>query len=328
MAFNPNYNSQGMDSLPYRAPFQATRRPYNPRYGSSVSEIMSQRGNNTGAYNNQGQMLPKGTVLQVPGWNTTGYGPGTRGYRGSGERSQGYSFERQGTAESKRPDYSTHFGGLNEFYRMQQGMSDFDRLQGRAGMDQQDAFGSQLATMARAAGQRGDYEAMDAFQMALQDRAAQRMAAQGERPFPSPMGQQMDGFEQNTTYGNMTPNVDVDPNSAFAQSLLDDAMMADRQRSMVPTDVGRFQTPYGTVGLGGPSTSSFTNAQGSAGPGGTMTNYGGVQSGSQMFQQAANRQGAGNAFAQPQRGYAGTVASDLDSYSQRLMAAKQKLGKK
>jgi hypothetical protein len=60
------------------------RKPYNPRYGASVTEIMSQREGNTGAYDQFGQQVPKGTQLFSQGWNSSGVGPGTRGYRGSG----------------------------------------------------------------------------------------------------------------------------------------------------------------------------------------------------------------------------------------------------
>lgn len=81
----PLTSTKDMRGMPFTPKFQAPRRPYNPRYGASVAEIMSQRGNNTGAYNQQGQMLPAGTRLQVAGWNTKGFGPGSPGYRGSGQ---------------------------------------------------------------------------------------------------------------------------------------------------------------------------------------------------------------------------------------------------
>lgn len=341
-------NTRDMRGLPFTPAFQAPRRPYNSRYGASVSEIMSQRGNNTGAYNQQGQMLPAGTVLQAQGWNTRGFGPGTPGYRGSGG-SQGYSFERQGTAANKRtPDYSTHFGGLNEFGRMQQGMSDFDRLQNERSMDQQDAVGSQLAQFARIAGERGDTEAMDMYSRALSDRAAQRMAAQRGGFGGVPSGP-ADAWSDRTTLGGGAPPLtaspmnrplhsweeqamrraeidgdpfapQLDPNSPEVQALLDQEDL-DSRRSLQP---GESATSTPRL-LSRPST--FTNAQGSAGPGETRTAYGGVESGPDFFQGAANRQRSGNAFAQPQSGFNGRVANDLDAYSQRLLQAKQRLGK-
>lgn len=310
--------------------FEPSRRPYSTRYKPSITEIMTQREGRTGAYDQQGQQVRPGTVLYSPGWNTSGVGPGTRGYRGSGGI-QGYSFQNQGGAASKRPDYSANFGGLNEFYQMQQGLSDFDRLQGRAGMDQADAAGSRLAILARAAEQRGDLEGMNMYSSMLSDRLAQRMAAQGNDSWAS-MGMPQTGEDFGgipTSFGNQAPNVDVDPNSEFAQTLLDQAAVDDRRRSgMVATDVGRFQTPYGSASVGGPSQSTFTNAQGSAGPGGTMTNYGGVETGQAFFRGAADRQRTGNAFAQPAPGYNGKPADDLASFSERLLAAKQRLGKK
>lgn len=307
-----------------------TRRPFQPGRPVSVGEWKQNWENNPMARYADGRPVPVGTKVNMPMFNTSGLGPGSRGYRGSGG-TFGYSFQHQGNAASKLADYAPHFGGLNEFYRMQQGMSDWDRLQGKAAMDRSDAIGSQLGQMARSAMMRGDLETAEAFSMALEERLAQRMAANGggggfgmEMPMvPS------DPFAGRTTVGARPMSTDIDPNSAFAQNLLNQAAQSARNRSgMIATDVGQFQTPFGRASIGPASIgSTFTNAQGSFGPGGTATNYGGVQSGSQFFQDAANRQRTGNVFAQPQSGFNGQPASDLDAYSQRLLAAKQRLGK-
>lgn len=344
-----------MVGRPMFARDNSPRTGYNTRGGLSTSQIAAQREGRRNAYYADGTPVPDGMTLNVAGWNTSGVGPGSPGYRGSGG-TQGYSFQRQGGAESKRPDYSTSFGGLNEFYRQQQGMSDWDRLQGQAGMDQSDAEGSRMAQMSRAAAQQGDYETAAAFADALNARAAQRMAAQSGMPQAA-----TDPWAGITTYGEQVGQgipmtnqpvgsgrplhsweeqakrraeimgdpfaPQLDPNSLEAQAMLDQAAV-DNQRDMVPMGEGQFQTPYGTISnapvVGG---ATFTNGQGSAGPGGTQTGYGGVQTGSQFFQESANRQRTANKFAAPQMGYNGRSADDLDAYAQRLLNTKQRLGK-
>jgi len=298
---------------------------FTPGRGLSVGEIMSRREGRSNAHYADGTPVKPGTVLSMPGWSTSGVGPGTRGYRGSGG-TQGYSFQNQGTAETKRADYSPSFGGLNEFYRQQQGMSDWDRLQGEAAMDMEDAEGSRMAQLSRVAAQRGDYDTAAQFADALNERAAQRLAMQGGAGSPQAMGG--DPWAGRTSYGDVgsgfssTPQ--LDPNSTQVQTMLDQAALNSR------TPISRYGT--GSVTQGGNvgpfgTQSSFTNAQGSAGPGGTRTSYGGVQSGPEFFQQSANRQRTGNAFAQPQSGFNGRPADDLDSYANRLLQAKQRLGK-
>lgn len=92
-----------------RQPFNAgtsNAEGYTPGRGLSVTEIMSQREGKTGAYRN-GQAVPRGTRLFSQGWNTSGVGPGTRGYMGSW-RPGGYNFG-MGTG---RPSAKT----ADEFY--------------------------------------------------------------------------------------------------------------------------------------------------------------------------------------------------------------------
>lgn len=92
-----------------RQPFNAGTsnwRGHTPGRGLSVTEIMSQRENKAGAYQN-GQPVAPGTKLFSSGWNTSGVGPGTRGYMGSW-RPGGYNFG-MGTG---RPSAKT----ADEFY--------------------------------------------------------------------------------------------------------------------------------------------------------------------------------------------------------------------
>lgn len=65
-------------------PKPPVRKPYNPRYGLSVTEIMGQRENRAGGYDENGQPLAPGTQFFSPGWKSSGVGQGTPGYRGSG----------------------------------------------------------------------------------------------------------------------------------------------------------------------------------------------------------------------------------------------------
>jgi hypothetical protein len=352
MALPRNYlgNTRDMRGNPFVPQFQAPRRPYNPRYGASVSEIMSQRGNNTGAYDTQGQMLPAGTVLQTQGWNTSGVGPGTKGYRGS-YANGGYNYgegTRRPSALNSDQFYGQSGEGLNEFYRMQQGMSDWDRMQGRKDMDQTDAVGSQLASAQRAAAQRGDLSTAEMYGAALSDRLAQRMAGGGGQPFSSA---QSGGnpWAGRTTYGDpgafaapQSPTRPMhsweeqamrraaiqgdqfgpqfDPDSPEVQAMLDQAALDGRR----PLQMGE----SASIGTNTGAPSIFTNAQGSVGPGGTRSVYGGTQSGPEFFQQSADRQGQANRFASPTDFNRAPTGMSLSDYSDRLMSVKQKLGKK
>lgn len=73
-----------------------------------MGEIMSQREGRSNAYDPRtGQAVPMGTKLFSQGWNTSGVGPGSRGYNGSW-RPGGYNFG-EGT---RRPSARTS----DEFY--------------------------------------------------------------------------------------------------------------------------------------------------------------------------------------------------------------------
>jgi hypothetical protein len=79
---------------------------FTPGRGRSVSEIMHQRSNAYDAAT--GKPVAPGTRLFTGGWNTSGVGPGTAGYRGS-YRQGGYNYG-EGT---RRPSARTS----DEFYR-------------------------------------------------------------------------------------------------------------------------------------------------------------------------------------------------------------------
>lgn len=87
---------------------------YTPGRGLSVSEIMRRRENRPAAYDTAtGRATPVGTRLFVPGYNTSGVGPGTAGYRGS-YRAGGYNYG-EGT---RRPSARTagEFYAQRDFY--------------------------------------------------------------------------------------------------------------------------------------------------------------------------------------------------------------------
>lgn len=64
---------------------QPQARTFKNGRGISVGEIMSQReGNKNMYYTQTGEAVPPGMPVINQGWNTSGVGPGTRGYRGSG----------------------------------------------------------------------------------------------------------------------------------------------------------------------------------------------------------------------------------------------------
>lgn len=111
---------------------------HTPGRGLSVSEIMHQRENRSNAYDPRtGQPVAPGTILRSPGWNTSGVGPGTRGYRGSGRlgsaagavgsagvpTSQRGRAEKYGDAFAEMPTWAMsdlmreNMGGLSQSWR-------------------------------------------------------------------------------------------------------------------------------------------------------------------------------------------------------------------
>lgn len=91
---------------------------FTPGRGLSVGEIMSQReGRSNAYYTGTGQPVPRGTPLMASGWNTSGVGPGTAGYRGS-YRQGGYNYG-QGTlrpgATSAAEYYRNRGSSLDRF---------------------------------------------------------------------------------------------------------------------------------------------------------------------------------------------------------------------
>lgn len=72
--------------------FNPTRRTtFQPGRNLSVGEILSQRQGAVKARYADGTPVPMGTKINMPQWNTSGVGPGTRGYTGSW-RPGGYNF--------------------------------------------------------------------------------------------------------------------------------------------------------------------------------------------------------------------------------------------
>jgi hypothetical protein len=104
------------------------------------------------------------------------------------------------------------------------------------------------------------------------------------------------------------------------QAMLDQAALNDRR----PLQMGE----SASIGTNTGAPSIFTNAQGSAGPGGTRSVYGGNQSGPEFFQDAADRTRKSNRFASPTDFNRAPTGMSLSNYSDRLMSVKQKLGKK
>lgn len=71
----------GMD---YSQKFRTGPANFKPGRGIGVSQIMGQREGNVAARYADGTPVPYGMPINVAGYNTSGVGPGTRGYRGSG----------------------------------------------------------------------------------------------------------------------------------------------------------------------------------------------------------------------------------------------------
>ena len=64
---------------------------YTAGRGLSVGEILSQREGRRNAHYADGRAVPDGMRINVPGWASSGVGPGTAGYRGS-YRGGGYNY--------------------------------------------------------------------------------------------------------------------------------------------------------------------------------------------------------------------------------------------
>jgi hypothetical protein len=71
---------------------RATNTTYNTRYRTlPLNQILAQREGGVAARYQDGTAVPDGMRINVPGFNTSGVGPGTRGYTGSW-RPGGYNF--------------------------------------------------------------------------------------------------------------------------------------------------------------------------------------------------------------------------------------------
>jgi hypothetical protein len=71
----------GMD---YSQKFRTGPANYKQGRNRPVGETLAQREGNVAARYTDGRAVPTGMPLRVPGFNTSGVGVGTRGYRGSG----------------------------------------------------------------------------------------------------------------------------------------------------------------------------------------------------------------------------------------------------
>jgi hypothetical protein len=77
------YQPKKLYGMDYSGKFR-TGQSFRPERGISVNQILDQRENRSNAYNEDGTPVAPGTRISSPGWNTSGVGPGTRGYQGSG----------------------------------------------------------------------------------------------------------------------------------------------------------------------------------------------------------------------------------------------------
>jgi hypothetical protein len=77
--------------MDYSDKFRTGPANYRPGRNLPVGQILSQREGNVAARYADGTPVPRGMRINVPGWNTSGVGPGTAGYRGS-YRYGGYNY--------------------------------------------------------------------------------------------------------------------------------------------------------------------------------------------------------------------------------------------
>lgn len=316
---------------------------------------------------------------QVQPWApSSGAGPGSRGYRGSGHI-QGYSDESQGTGA----DYIRQNGGLsapkpsllNDFYLNQPGVTQgaFDRLQAQKAMDETDPIASFYQNKSAVASGARDYGQAGFWQQMLQDQLAQRQAMNSSGSLAggmiirrNPDGSTSGMSDLGEGDGVGTPAYHAPGETRFdpsgnewrwnessghgdlirrAPTFADTLRM--RQQAEAPQTTweeganlgeGILHTQFGDTGVHqgasadiAPTGATFTNGQGSAGPGGVQfTGRRGTQSAVDFFRDAANRQGA-NRFSQPEPGFQGipmTQGSPSWRAYESAMSAKKALGKK
>lgn len=258
------------------------------------------------------------------------------------------------------PDYGAYFGGLNEFHQNQQTSSAWDRLQESKAMDETDAIASRMAQQAREAARIGDYASAEQWSNALNDRAAQAMAANGGgvpgstggaptqqgaggsaqpppyfRPGETRQDAQGNTWRWNEQQGRgemiRTPFADAYPMQQQAAQAPRGTFVGERNKQGIPME-GQMFGPYGTASVtqtAQPTT--FTEGQGSALGGTQFTGRStspdfsmpAVEDAETFFRNAADRQRQPNKFAEPSPGYGSTM--DLNSYAQRLMQTKGRL---
>ncbi len=302
----------------------------------------------------------------MPWLPSSGAGPGSRGYQGSGHIS-GYSGINQGTGD----DYIRRNGGLsaprpsllNEHYLNQPGvtMGAWDRQQSQRHMDQSDPIGGFFADQMGVAHGQGAHDKADFFRAMLQDHLAQRQSSSTStggmtvrhnpdgsvdyapewNDAPPPAATMSTGAQHSW---DQAPYQSPTPSFAEAYQMRQDAAQPQTMAE-AGANVGDeiLHTPFGdaseTVGApGGPSRFTVDNGQGSGLGGVNFPGRQGRQNAGDFFQDAANRQGP-NRFAVPEPGFGGTRAaagfgerslgnSKLWSAYDSAMKARRLLGKK
>lgn len=260
---------------------------------------------------------------------SSGAGPGTKGYRGSGH-SEGYSFQNQGTGADKIREW----GGLspprasllNDLYRNQPGqtMGAYDRLQSQKAMDETDPNSAFFADQAGVAQGQGNFSKAAFMRQMLQDRLAMQQAGNmgtangagdvvGAASGPVAPEYHRPGEQRYDNAGNMwrwDEKAGRGVNLGGGITAAD--MMPEAEQPLAGPGGGSIETPYGGADVTDqPIPTTFTNAHGSAGPGGVQFTGPrmGRQTAEEFFGDRADFTHEPNAYAAPSPGYDGRRAA-------------------
>ncbi len=257
---------------------------------------------------------------------SSGAGPGTRGYEGSGH-SYGYSAQNQGTADDK----FRQWGGmsppraslLNDLYRNQPGqtMGAFDKLQSRKAMDEADPNSAFFADQMGVAGGAGNTSKAAFMQQMLQDRLAMQQASGG-------VGTANGAGDASDWVGDTVAALPGGPPQAAPIAKTGPLHSWEEARGVAPIaqqqpaeptwvggenlGEGNLYTPYGTASVSQDAIpTTFTNAHDSAGPGGVHFTGPkmGRQTAREFFGDRADFTHEPNAYATPSPGYDGRRAA-------------------
>jgi hypothetical protein len=281
--------------------------------------------------------------LYHAGWDTSGVGPGTKGYRGSagGGGNQGGGAERPqgGPAPLARTgaDYIRERGGLstplpsllNEGYLNQPGVTQgaFDRLQSQKAMDQADPVAALYANKSQTStGPQAEF-----WQQMLQDQLARRTAEMGGGAWNAPAADAMavdgatyeggapeyhaPGEERQDAQGNTWRWNEQQGRGELVRTSFADAY-AMRPPPGVPRGTfvagedlgeGQYFGPYGEASVTQDEVpTTFTAGHGSRLGGVNFTGpQMGTQSAAEFFQDNADFSGRANKFSAPSPGYGG-----------------------